>query len=204
MVTQIFIVAVDNLGDQPALAVAILDLFVGESRDILQPGVLMLEGAELVDIEEVVRGAGAEEEVGLALGDTLGDHLVDHTLYRGEAGAAGDEDDILIAVTEVEVAVGAAEGDGVAYLHVVVDIGGDDALGDAADAEIEVAFLARVGGDGVGAVGIAFEAAVGRGGNLHVLAGLVLEVYPVGEFEADAFDIVGQVLDSFDRTLVGG
>ncbi len=204
MVTQILIVAVDNLGDQSRFAVVADDLFVGEGRDILQPGVLMLEGAEFVDIEEVVRGTGAEEEVGLTVGDTFGNHLVDHALHRGEAGAAGDEDDIFIAVTEVEVAVGAAEGDRVAYLHVVVDIGGDDTFGDTADAEVEITLLARVGGDRVGAVGAAFEAAVGRGGDLHILAGLVLEVYTVGKFEADAFDIVGQVLYSFDCTLVGG
>ena len=183
----------DDVGDQAALAgPAGIGGLLGKRRDELEPGAVLFELPEFVEEEQVALGEGAEE-VGGGPGDALFLHVAHDGPDGRHAGAAGDADDGRLRVGQVEEAVGAGEKDFRAFLEVVEDPGGADAVGHAADDEFEVVLVRRQGRNGIAAHDGLVALVVG-GLELDVLAGLEGDGGRFEQLHPQLDDVVGERL----------
>ena len=89
----------------------------------------------------------------------------------GHAGTAGDAHHGGAGVGNVEAAEGAAEGDGLSGVQVLMNPGGAESVGHQANHQFDVAWITGIGGHGIGTQR---GAGGGRGGHalqMDVLAG---------------------------------
>lgn len=162
-------------------------------------GVLVLEVFELLLEQDVVGGDVTKDKshLGLVLGvleDGAGE-----LVHGGDAGAAGDQGDVVVLVGLPGVL-----GDGALHLERlagghVVHVLGHDAAGVALDDEVEVAGLVLVGDGGVGADGGLLHLGTlvlgdEGGGNVEARDGIV-----VVELEAQLLGVVVDQLHGLER-----
>ncbi len=120
-----------------------------------RPGPSGAELLQLVVVDDVFEGARAVEQAGEA-GSADSGAVAEHRHEGDDAGAAGDEEEGLdgVGVPDEVAADGSAHFDAVARDEDIVHVGGDFAVADALDGEVDLALSFRLGGDRVAALGL--------------------------------------------------
>ena len=144
-------------------------------------------GEDLLVIDQIILATGAIDDIHLAVAVAVVPNVVDDRAQRRQTDAAGDEEQILAlegGIHREGVAVGAADGDLLAHLHLV------EPLGDAAalfNGELHKLLVGRGRGDGEH--GLAHPG----DGEHGALARLMLEgLFPLGGNHPEGF-YVGRI-----------
>ena len=165
-------------------------------------------GGEFLAVEEVAGAAGAVEEDEAGVLVAVAEDVVDGGAQRGEADAAGDDEDVLAA--GLGERPGGAEG--AAHAERVARAAADQRVGggaDGADGVDETAGMVRVAADGDGQLADAedvehAELAGGEAGRFGGGGGVEGEGEGVGGFAQDGFHPVGMREHRVHRVGSGG
>ena len=157
----------------------------GEGVADLHVGELLRHGLEFRFVQQLIRRARTEEQPAGLL-RIRGGHMAEEGTHRRHADAAANTDEFAVRrFVENEIAVGACEGDFVAFFD-AMQIRGTEAVRNQTDQQFDFVVVRRNGCDGICAEDGLFLV---WNHDLHVLAGAEFDLFAFGEFQMDFADV---------------
>ena len=171
---------------------------IGDDRDVVEVLDLVLEGVDAVELHQVVIEGGAVDHADRDVEKLIGGELLQDGQDRGQAGAAGEQQDRTDRLAQEERTHGAGEFQLVADGSLLIQVGGHETTRGVLDEEADLVIRGG-GGEGVG------TGLPGPGDlDVHVLTRQEGQIRTVLQLNGDAEGGIGQAVQLNQLTGEGG